>query len=100
MHFSTQYDLYFGRDFSRVGYVLDLDFEAFLADHVTQRFPGFTILKGKGFWKGEREDIFILRILGDDVDGFGVSKIAAAYRDAFKQESVLIVQTAVNGSLV
>lgn len=100
MKFSTQYDLYLGRDIRSGGSVQHPELYKFLADHVTERFPGFTVLDAHSFWKGKPEQVVILRILGDSVDGFAVNKIAADYRRAFKQDAVLVVKTSVTGALV
>lgn len=96
MKFSTQYDLYLGRDIT----VSDKQIRDFLRNHVTERFPGFTLTDAKGYWKGKPEPTLILTILGDSVDGFAVTSIAQAYNATFRQECVLVVETVIVGRLV
>jgi hypothetical protein len=83
------------------GVVSDVEFMAFIDEHVTPRFPdGLTLLKGDGQFLGEgnilvKEDSFLL-ILLYPVEDFRVSSrrievIRRLYKEAFQQESVLRV---------
>ena len=100
MQFSTQYDLYLGRHIGNIGHVHGSDFDSFLAEHVTDRFPGYTLTDAKGYWLGVPEPTLILTILGNSLDKSSVDWIARAYRTHFGQSAVLIVQTAIVGALV
>ena len=96
----TEYRLYFGRsDASGApGAVSDQDWERFLANAVTPRFPdGLTVTDGAGQWRNEsgeilREQSKVLTILvwPDDTARQRLDEIAAEYKSRFNQESVLL----------
>ena len=88
--------LYFGR--SRPGgSVSDAQWQAFVDDVVTPRFPdGFTVLQGQGHWRDGRgaivtEPSTLLIVLhdGDAEATRMLDEIADDYRRRFAQESVL-----------
>jgi hypothetical protein len=92
-------ELYFGMDIPGGGEVSEEDWNKFLADEVTSRFPqGFTVLPGYGQFKDsrgeiERENSRVLILFYPKKTRSGVSKkieeIRAAYKKQFRQESVL-----------
>ena len=91
--------LYFGTD-SPDGPVSDEQWEAFLQEVVTPRFPaGLTTWRAQGQWRGADGNIVsegshvlqFLRFGGADAQA--VTEIADAYRKRFSQEAVLRIQT-------
>ncbi|MDE2842475.1 MAG: DUF3574 domain-containing protein [Chloroflexota bacterium] len=96
----TEYQLYFGRsDASGTpGAVSDQDWEQFLEDTVTPRFPdGLTVTDGSGQWRNEsgeilREQSKVLTLLvwPDETARQRLDEIAAQYKSRFDQESVLL----------
>lgn len=83
------------------GPVDDAQWQAFLADTVTPRFPdGLTIYRTQGQWRGasgevEREESRVVEIVhGDDAEGRkGIAEISAEYKSRFEQEAVLVIST-------
>lgn len=86
---------------SPAGPVSDAQWQDFLADTVTPRFPdGLTIYRTQGQWRGasgqvEREDSRVVEIMhGDDAEGRKrIAEISAEYKGRFKQEAVLVIST-------
>lgn len=83
-----------GRNIPGGGSVSQADFDAFVDEVVTARFPeGFTVYEAKGIYREERESAFVIEI----VHPYGrkwddkVREIAHAYRQRFHQTSVLRV---------
>jgi hypothetical protein len=95
--------LYFGRNIPDGGVVSDADWEAFLAEVITPRFPaGLTVLRGRGQWRDasaviHREDSVIVDLLhsGDAASEKAVLEIMAAYKTRFRQEAILRVRDSV-----
>jgi hypothetical protein len=93
--------LFFGLSRPDGGTVSEAEWQAFLADTVTPRFPaGFTILAAEGQWCDEgnaailRESSRILLIVHRA--GAGEAALAAlidAYKTRFRQQSVLRLDT-------
>jgi hypothetical protein len=89
--------LYFGRNRPGGGTVSDAEWQTFLAQVVTPRFPaGLTVVDGTGQWKGasgsveqERAEVVTLFHSGDESARVGVREIAAEYKRRFQQEAVL-----------
>jgi uncharacterized protein DUF3574 len=89
--------LYFGRNRPGGGTVTDSEWQDFLAEVVTPRFPdGLTVLEGSGQWKGakgaveqERSEVVTLFHAKDDRSGRAVQEIALEYKQRFHQEAVL-----------
>jgi uncharacterized protein DUF3574 len=89
--------LYFGRNRPDGGQVSDADWQAFLDEVVTPRFPaGLTVVEATGQWKGqsgevERERAEVLTVLhaGDAPARRAVAEVAAEYKRRFQQEAVL-----------
>lgn len=86
---------------SPAGPVSDAQWQDFLADAVTPRFPdGLTIYRTQGQWRGasgevEHEDSRVVEIVhGDDAAGRGhIAEISAEYKRRFRQEAVLVIST-------
>jgi uncharacterized protein DUF3574 len=88
--------LYFG--LSRpTGSVSELEWQIFLRDEVTKRFPdGFTVWQAEGQWLTpagsiDREQSKVLLLVHPDTDAArrSVQAIIQSYRKAFEQQSVL-----------
>ena len=95
--------LYFGRNIPGGGTVSESDWERFLADVVTPRFPaGLSVWRTQGQWRDkagviEKEDGFILDLLhpDDTQSEKSVEEIMTDYKTRFKQEAVLRVRDSV-----
>jgi hypothetical protein len=95
----TQVDLYFGRNIpGGSGEVSDAQWRAFLDEAVTPRFPdGLSVLDVYGQWKSSRTGTIArerskrLSIIVPDAAAAAanVEAIKAAYKQRFRQESVL-----------
>ena len=96
-HPFTRWTLFFGMSRPRGGAVTDSEWEAFLRDEITPRFPnGFTVMEGEGRWRGAegtivRERTRMVVLIQPDTRGirFAVSEIVSRYKTMFQQESVL-----------
>jgi hypothetical protein len=96
-------ELYFGLTRPGGGGVTEADWQAFLADHVTPRFPeGLTYLEGNGQWRGSagvitREPSRVLILIHEAGSGpvTAIEEIRALYRRLFDQESVLLTRSPV-----
>jgi len=100
----TQVDLYFGRNIPGGGEVSDTQWRQFLDEIVTPRFPdGLSVLDVYGQWKSTRTGTIArerskrLSIIVPDAaaSAANVEAIKAAYRQRFRQESVLQAEAAV-----
>jgi hypothetical protein len=93
--------VYFGRNRPSGGSVSDAEWQGFLNEVVTPRFPaGLTVVEATGQWKGqsgvvEQEHSEIVTLLhgGDDAARRSVAEIAAEYKRRFQQEAVLRERT-------
>jgi hypothetical protein len=93
--------LYFGTAMPD-GRVSSADWERFLADTITPRFPeGLTAWAAAGQWRspaGElhKEDSYVLHVVHKDEARYdaAVREVIAVYRSRFRQEAVLRVRTA------
>lgn len=100
----TEVELYFGRSLSSGEEVSDADWQRFVDEEITPRFPdGLSIENAYGQWKGasgiirERSKHLTIIILGkSSADPFAA--IRAAYKARFHQESVLLLETPGCGS--
>ena len=89
--------IYFGRNRPTGGVVSDLEWQLFLSDVVTAKFPeGLTVVDATGQWKGasgnvEQERAEVVTILHDgSLDARNaVKEISSEYKRRFKQEAVL-----------
>jgi Protein of unknown function (DUF3574) len=91
-------ELYFGSGKPDGSSVTEKEFRAFVDKEVTPRFPdGLTLLTGYGQYRGSsgriiKEQSFVLVLLYQGKDANAkLENIRAAYKKAFKQESVLRV---------
>ena len=100
----TQVDLYFGRNIPGGGEVSDAQWRMFLDEVVTPRFPdGLSVLDVYGQWKSTRTSTIArerskrLSIIVPDAAAVAtnVEAIKAAYKQRFRQESVLQSEAAV-----
>jgi hypothetical protein len=92
--------LYLGRGMAN-GEVSETDFADFVAMEVTPRFPaGLTIYDATGQWRGPactvmQERTKVIEILGvgepSAISRAELEAVAAAYRQRFRQEAVLVV---------
>lgn len=98
--FSIRFDLYLGRNVTPKRFVDSISLDAFLTDEVTSRFPGFTLTDTVGFWEGKQEQTVILTVYGNVQDCGRVAAIAAAYKERFSQDAVLVSETNIQGRLV
>jgi hypothetical protein len=95
----TETELFLGRARPDGSIVSEAEWRAFLADVATPLFPdGFTVIPAEGQWRApgtgeiEREPTLILVILhGAADDERRLAALVAAYKRAFRQESVLRV---------
>jgi hypothetical protein len=99
----TSADLYFGLSIPGGGTVSEADWQRFVDEEITPRFPdGLTITDAKGQWKSAsglvREPSKHLFVIKASADAEKIAAIRAAYRARFHQESVLLVETPVCGS--
>jgi hypothetical protein len=89
--------LYFGRNRPAGGTVADAEWQAFLDQVVTPRFPaGLTVVDATGQWEGasgvvEQEQSLIVTVYheGDAASRRAVRDVALEYKRRFGQEAVL-----------
>lgn len=92
--------LYFGRSIPGGGAVSDVDWDGFLREVVTPRFPaGLTVWRAEGQWRDDagaivREASFVLELIhpASIQSDSAVQAIIAEYRRRFRQEAVLRVR--------
>lgn len=95
--------LYFGRSIPGGGVVSETDWNKFLSEIVTPRFPaGLSVWRAEGQWRGkdsiiQREESIILDLLHPDdaISEQSVLEIMTEYKMRFKQEAVLRVRDSV-----
>ena len=89
--------VYFGRNQPGGGTVSDADWQRFLDEVVTPRFPyGLTIVNATGQWRGqsgvveqERSEIVTVFHAGDAASRQAIADVAGEYKRRFQQEAVL-----------
>ena len=89
--------VYFGRNRPDGGTVSDAEWQRFLDEFVTPRFPaGLTVVAATGQWKGangvvetERSQVVTLFHAGDESSRGAVAEVATEYKRRFRQEAVL-----------
>jgi hypothetical protein len=97
----VQADLFFGRDIEGRGTVSDADWQRFLDEEVTPRFPaGLSAADLSGQYRDNssrivREPSKQVRIFMPAADNAKLDAIRDAYKSRFNQESVLLVETPV-----
>ncbi|MDB4948628.1 MAG: hypothetical protein JWM27_1277 [Gemmatimonadetes bacterium] len=93
--------LYFGMDKPAGGTISDAEWEAFLRDVVTPRFPaGLTVSTARGQWRGAdgvvaREESHVVQVFHapSAAADSAVAEIAAEYKRRFGQEAVMRVRS-------
>jgi hypothetical protein len=93
--------LYFGTQKPEGGAVSDAEWQQFLADEITSRFPsGLTTWEASGQWRDthnviERERTHIVQIVhrSSGEDEGRIAAIIATYKKRFAQEAVLRVRS-------
>ena len=93
--------LYFGTAMAG-GRVSSEDWQRFLADTITPRFPeGLTAWAAAGQWRNsagelQKEDSYVLHVVHKDEAKYdaAVREVIAVYKSRFRQEAVLRVRTA------
>jgi hypothetical protein len=94
-----QVDLYFGRNIGTTGRVTNQEFQEFLAEKITPRFPdGLTVYDAKGQFLDDsnttiREPSKVVSLIVEDTkkNERSIDKIINQYKREFQQESVLEV---------
>jgi hypothetical protein len=94
--------LYFGTIIPGGGRVSNDEWQRFLAETITPRFPeGLTAWAAAGQWRnpaGElfKEDSYVLHVVHKDEARYdtAVREVIAVYKSTFRQEAVLRVRTA------
>jgi hypothetical protein len=89
--------VYFGRNRPDGGTVSDAEWQGFLNEVVTPRFPaGLTVVEAVGQWRGEsgtveqeRSEVVTLLHAGDEPARRAVAEVASEYKRRFRQEAVL-----------
>ena len=101
----TEADLFFGRDIADKPGVGDQDWQRFLDEEVTPRFPnGLSVEDASGQWKGadgivrEASKHLIVILSGAPDEADKLAAIREAYKRRFRQESVLLLETKICGS--
>jgi hypothetical protein len=96
---ATTAELVFGRNIGESLGVSDEDWRRFIDQDVTPRFPdGFSVMDVQGQWRAsngklirEPSKVLYLILDGGPDDGAKIAHIRDAYKQRFKQESVLLV---------
>ena len=93
--------LYFGLSKPKGGTVSAREWEAFVAEEITPRFPeGFSVIDGAGFWRdgatqktiSEKSKVVVRLHPRSNVADTAIGEIIAAYKTKFEQEAVLRVE--------
>ena len=98
----TEVGLYLGRDIAGVGEVTEAQFRRSLAREVTPRFPdGLSVLDVQGQFRDgkrivrERSKLLVILVPDAREAEADVAAFVGAYKDAFRQQSVLRTETPV-----
>lgn len=79
-------------------------FRAWLADHVTPIFAGFTVRTDDGYWEDQaemsRELVIVNTAMPDCEFKNAITLIAASYRSRFNQDAVLVTYSPVTVQFV
>ena len=84
--------LYFGTGKPDGTVVTAAEWQQFLHDEVTPRFPGFTHWETHGSWKDVPEEGHVLQVVHGPGHEADVAAIIDAYKKRFAQEAVLQVR--------
>lgn len=93
--------LYFGSNRDHVRVVGETEWATFLRDVVDAHLKGYTWYAAHGVWEGEREETYVLIVVGDGQPRLRerLDCVVHAYRVRFGQEAVLRVRTRARKSL-
>jgi hypothetical protein len=97
---STTAELVFGRNIGDVLAVSDAEWERFVDQEVTPRFPdGLTVFDAAGQWRGpngalvtEPSKVLLLVLSGAPGEAEKIEAIRAAYKARFRQDAVLLIE--------
>lgn len=92
---------YFGMNKPIGGAVSDLEFNQFLQQEISSRFPkGLTLFEAKGRWQNakgmiDQEESRVVEIVCDDTpeNRDKVAAIAAKYKVLFAQQAVMVIKS-------
>ncbi len=56
---------------------------------VSKSYPGFTIIKGEGFWESQKEESLIIEIVTGNDDGI-INDIANKIKKVNNQDAILV----------
>jgi hypothetical protein len=84
--------LYFGTQRPGGDVVSDAEWQQFVAEEVTPRFPGFTVWDARGMWKGQPEGTHVMQIIHPRGHEAELRAIIDAYKKRFAQQAVLQVR--------
>jgi len=97
-------ELSMGRMIPNGGTVNDFLMDEFIRENILPVMEYGTLIDGEGFWKGEHEAVKILYIdvMNSEVDCMRkvFQKIAIAYKNAFRQDAVLISEVETSDQFV
>ena len=85
--------LYFGTGKPDGSVVTVAEWQQFLHDEVTPRFPGFTHWEAHGSWKDVPEETHVLQVVHPAGREADIVAIIDAYKKRFAQEAVLQVRS-------
>ena len=102
----TEAELFFGRDIAGQPSVSDTDWQRFLDEEVTPRFPdGLTVEDAAGQWKGaggaivrEPSKHLTIVLVGAPNESVKLNAVRETYKRRFRQDSVLLLETKSCGS--
>jgi len=97
----TKFELFLGQNIGQTGRVSEYDWQRFLADEVTPRYPdGFTVLDAAGQWRdpmgtiiSERSRNLVLIVRDAPSELPKIAAIRDSYKSRFRQDAVLFVQS-------
>lgn len=99
----AKFELFLGQSIGTTGRVSDVDWQRFLTEEVTPRFPdGFTVLDAAGQWRNpagmiiaeeSRNLVVIARDAASELPK--ITAVRDIYKMRFNQDSVLFVQSQV-----
>ena len=100
-HHFVKYELYMGRSMADGDTVSDEEWDRFLADSVTPRFPdGLTVLDAEGQWRNsegrilkERSVVLVILAPPGEEGRRLIDEVSDQYQRRFDQESVLAVES-------
>ena len=96
-------ELYFGRSVQGGRPVSDSQWNRFVTQDMTPRFPGLTVLDAQGAWRDERQmrertKLVIVVLPDEPAAREQISAVAESYKTRFHQKSVGLVTQAVCAS--